>query len=262
MGEKKKGGNIIFYFLKHHSGEKTQWWRQGKGHEQAGSVDFAKSLWYLGKNYTLRTLLKNFASRDFVYWYSPAPHPLAFTCWQGPYELVERINSEDYMTYDLVKKKNIHCNPFSLTCLLELTQDTLVTSSPELLCYVTLWSPYVVSVFHYSTVLSVPGIRVPSCFFHEPSNQKTPFCLTLFSPLHWSGSGSCSYISFSSSTLFLHHLTQGRDPFWCDAVPGPQIPAAFPYPHLNSSGTPGGPSADSSCLSGSSAPSLTLPSRA
>lgn len=42
----------------------------------------------------------------------------------------------------------------------------------------------------------------------------------------------------------------------------PQTAAAFPEPHLSSSGIPGGSSAGSSCLSGSSAPSLSLPSRA
>ena len=76
----------------------------------------------------------------------PAPYPLASACWQGLYELAERINSEDYLTHHLVK--NSHFHPSSLTCPLELTQVTLVTNSPESLYHVTISSCYVVSASH------------------------------------------------------------------------------------------------------------------
>lgn len=109
-------------------------------------------------------------------------------------------------------------------CPLELTQVTAVTSSPELFHVVAVSNPCAIGAFH-TTVLSYSG----PCFFHEPSIQK-PFCLTLFSPLHWSG--FCSLISFSSSTLFLHHLTQGG--FIHFGVARCQVPE----PHPTSSGNP------------------------
>lgn len=121
----------------------------------------------------------------------PAPYPLALACWQGFYELVGRINSEGYLTHHLVKDS--HFNPSSLTCPLELTQVTLVTNSPELLYHVSISSPDVVSAFHATQRFfptQAPGS--PPVSFVNIAFKKTPLCLTLFSVLHRSGSGSCS----------------------------------------------------------------------
>lgn len=94
--------------------------------------------------------------------------------------MVERINSEDYLTCHLVK--NCYFNPSSLTCPLELTQVTLLTNSPKLMHHATI---YVVSAFHMTQqffLSQVPGS--PGVSFVNIAFKKPPFCLISCSPLH------------------------------------------------------------------------------